>query len=163
MLRLLRWAFSIAFVIVAVPCIGLVFIAVHDWRPISPLGKGIDNLSFEDQIQYLILRDQLEHNSRLDDMRRSGGEVTLSAYPLECEPMESADLVKAVSGLKIGKIKIRTACGQGHEEQLYSTDLMHGSVLAGTSCGALCGEFSNYVVLPVLGMPIVVVTGGGEN
>src|SRR5690349_1777378 len=80
-MTLFRWLKRltlIAFVIVSLPCIAFTAFMLWGFHPTIALGRGISDLTYQDQIHYLILVDQMGSNEALDRWRANGGVLNVS-------------------------------------------------------------------------------------
>jgi hypothetical protein len=143
------------FVAIAVPCIGVIALALLQWQPMVPIGKGIGELSVDDQVAYLVVLDQLESNEMLEDMRRGGGTISISDYSGECGPVESKPLADAMQRIVVGKITVRTTCDPSSRMYLYLAGNTW-NLSAGVSCGGLCSRSTLYNVLGLGPIPLVI-------
>jgi hypothetical protein len=162
-----RWArrlIAMVFIVIAIPCIAIVSVAIHDWQPLTSIGRGIGKMYVSDQMKYLILVDQLETNPYLDKARTEGGEVFISGDhdQAACSHVQPQRLADALEKVSVGKIRVRVDCSEDQKSFLW---VAWGApeVQAGFLCGGLCGSGNFYTVLGLRGIPIVIRGVGYVN
>jgi hypothetical protein len=158
-----RIAFTV-FVIIALPCIAFTGLLIHSFPPTFALGRGIDHLSEEDQVAYLILVDQMRQNEALGRWHREGGKISIGIRSGDACKNPSPELGQALArAWSFSNITRAPAdCTSVQRDELYvaqGSDLYTG----GYMCGGLCGQGNFYRTAKPFGIVMVIRTGGFIN
>jgi hypothetical protein len=153
-----RVAFAI-FVVIALPCIAFTWLLSSSFPPTFALGRGIDHLSEEDQVAYLILVDQMRQNEALEHGKLS---IWVGSAGGECAPNPELDQALAKAWAFRNVTRAPADCTSMQRDGLYVAR-KHDSYSGGYTCGGFCGEGNFYRTAKPFGIVMIIRTGGYIN
>jgi hypothetical protein len=160
MLKWLRRSVIALFVIIALPCIAFTGLLVQSFPPTFALGRGISDLSHEDQVAYLILTDQMRYSAELDKWRRRGGILSIGVGIGDTCSNPGAALDRALARSWVFSNITRAPADCSQRRDLLYVSKEHDVYMGGYSCGGLCGAGNQYRAARPFGIAMVIRTGG---